>query len=234
MRLQSTQRLIVALDYTELPAALAMARRLRSLIRVVKVGSVLFTAYGPKTVEQLRSLGLDVMLDLKFFDIPSTVELSCRAAAALGASLITVHASGEPEMLKAAVRGARAGAKKAGLKPPVILGVTVLTSVGKLSPKAATHKVLQLAKRAQKAGCGGIVASAQEASALRSHFGSKLKIVCPGIRPRNSSVGDQQRVATPAQALKAGADYLVIGRPITAAVHPKKAVQTILKEMEGV
>ncbi len=234
MRLHTAQRLIVALDYTELPAALAMARQLSSLIRVVKVGSVLFTAYGPKTVEQLRSLGLDVMLDLKFFDIPSTVELSCRAAAELGVSLITVHASGEPEMLKAAVKGARAGAKKARLKAPVILGVTVLTSVGKLSPKAATRKVLQLAQRAQKAGCGGIVASAQEASALRKQFGSRLKVVCPGIRPRYSSAGDQQRVATPAQALKAGADYLVIGRPITTAVNPKKAVQAILKEMEGV
>ena len=234
MRLQPAKQLIVALDYTELPAALAMARQLRSLIRAVKVGSALFTAYGPKTVEQLRSLGLDVMLDLKFFDIPSTVELSCCAAAGLGVSLITVHASGEPEMLKAAVRGAHAGAKKARRAAPVILGVTVLTSVGKLSPKTATRKVLQLASRAHKAGCGGVVASAQEAAALRRHFGGRLKIVCPGIRPQDASAGDQQRVATPSQALKAGADYLVIGRPITAAVNPKKAVQTILKEMEGV
>lgn len=231
---KASKQLIVALDYTELPAALAMARRLRMLIRTVKVGSVLFTAYGPAAVWRLRALGLHVMLDLKFLDIPNTVGLSCRAAASLGASLITVHASGEPEMLRAAVLGARSGARKARLTRPKILGVTVLTSVGRLSGKAVTAEVLRLAKRAQEAGCDGVVASANEAETLRRHFGGRLRIVCPGIRPLDASAGDQRRVSTPAQALACGANFLVIGRPITAAGDPRAAVKKILKEMEGV
>lgn len=234
MTSKANKQLIVALDYTELPLALAMARRLRSLVRTVKVGSVLFTAYGPKTVQRLRALGLEVMLDLKFFDIPNTVELSCRAAASLGVSLITVHASGEPEMLRAAVRGAAGGAKKARLPRPKILAVTVLTSVGRLTPKAVTAQVLRLARHAQEAGCDGVVASAQEAGILRKRLGGRLQIVCPGIRPAGAVAGDQRRVSTPAGALKSGADFLVIGRPITEAAQPLAAVKAILKEMEDV
>lgn len=232
MASKPAQQLIVALDHVKLSDALKMARQLRGRVQWVKVGSVLFTAYGPETVERLRKLGLQVMLDLKFFDIPNTVELSCKAAAQMGVSLITVHASGGPAMLEAALRGAAAGAKQAGVPRPKILGVTVLTSMGGSTPKAVTAEVLRLAKRVKAAGCDGVVASAREARQIRKQLGNKLDIVCPGIRPLDTALNDQKRTATPAQALKDGASYLVVGRPITEAPEPKKAVQKILQEME--
>jgi len=171
-----------------------------------------------------------VMLDLKFFDIPSTVELSCRVAARHRVSLLTVHASGERAMLEAAVKGAREEARRQRTTRPWVLGVTVLTSVG--GAAATTAHVLRLSQRALSAGCDGVVASAQEAKALRRRFGTRLEIVCPGIRPLQAGRGDQHRVATPAEALDAGADRLVIGRPITAAANPRTATQRLLQEME--
>ena len=230
----SQDRLIVALDFTTLAPALAMARRLRGLIRRVKVGSALFTACGPSVVHRLRSLGFDVMLDLKFFDIPSTVELSCRAAAQHRVSTLTVHAAGEPAMLEAAVRGARSEAARLGTRRPLVLAVTVLTSVGRGQAKPLTKRVIGLARAARDAGCDGVVASAQEAEALRARFGNRLQIVCPGIRPAQTGTADQRRICTPGEALTRGADALVIGRPITAARNPRAATQHILDEMEAV
>ena len=227
-------RLIVALDDPALAKALAMARRLQGLVRTVKVGSALFTAHGPSAIARLRAMGFGVMLDLKFFDIPSTVELSCRAAASLRVSLLTVHACGEPEMLKAAIRGARDGATRLGTMPPLVLGVTVLTSVGRRSPAQVSAEVLRLAERAHEAGCDGVVASAREAAALRRRFGRRLQIVCPGIRPARAASGDQERIATPREALTQGADRLVVGRPITTAANPRAAAQQMLTEMEAV
>ena len=223
-------RLIVALDFTTLSQALRLAKRLQGMVRTVKIGSALFTAEGPKAIQRLRRLGFEVMLDLKFFDIPSTVELSCRAAAHQRISLLTVHASGEQAMLKAAVRGAHEEARRQRRAPPRVLGVTVLTSAG--GTAATTAHVLHLAQRALSAGCDGVVASAQEAKALRRRFGTRLEIVCPGIRPLQTSRSDQHRVATPAEALNAGADRLVVGRPITAATNPRTATQQLLQEME--
>jgi orotidine-5'-phosphate decarboxylase len=227
----AADRLIVALDFTAPQPALAMARRLAGLVRIVKVGSALFTAAGPTVIQRLRRLGFAVMLDLKFHDIPSTVELSCRAAARHRAVLLTVHAAGEAQMLEAAVRGARSEAARRRLPRPLVLGVTVLTSVRGAS--GVSSRVRQLAAKALKAGCDGVVASAQEAPALRRRFGRRLKIVCPGIRPAHARAGDQQRIVTPAAALAAGADWLVIGRPITGARHPRRAVSQLLDEMEG-
>ena len=219
-------RLIVALDFTGLAPALRMARRLRGLVRAVKVGSALFTAAGPEAVARLRALGFEVMLDLKFFDIPNTVELSCRAAGRLGATRLTVHAAGGEEMLRAAVAGARAGARGRSAAPKV-LAVTVLTSA-----PAGRSRVVELARTALASGCGGVVASAQEAEALRRALPRRAEIVCPGIRPASASSGDQRRIATPARALANGADLLVVGRPILEAANPARAARNILQEME--
>ena len=241
----AANRLIVALDFTDAAGAPRMARRLRGVARVVKVGSALFTACGPDIVRRLRRMGFGVMLDLKFFDIPSTVELSCRSAARLGVRLLTVHAAGGAEMLAAAAAGARRARRNA----PQVLGVTVLTSVGG-TPAVVRRRVVALARTVQRAGCGGVVASAREAAAIRARCGPRLMIVCPGIRaaapsrrgtssaartvpPRSpASRDDQARVATPADALRQGADFLVVGRPITDAADPRAAARDVLKEME--
>ncbi len=251
--------LIVAFDFTALSPALALARQLRGLVPIIKIGSSLFTACGPTVIERIRSMGFGVMLDLKFFDIPSTVELSCRAAVHHQVAMLTVHASGEPAMLEAAVHGVRDEAKKLGVSRPLILGVTVLTSVGSDSAASVKKIVLSLAERAAASGCDGIVAAAQETVALRQRFGDRFYIVCPGIRPaqadadssirpasslparqvsprgraaRMGSRDDQRRVCTPGEALASGASALVIGRPITAARDPRTVVEQILREME--
>ena len=221
-----------------------MARRLRGLVRTLKVGGALFTACGPEAVRRLRALGFEVMLDLKFFDIPNTVDLSCRAAARLGVSLLTVHAAGGRAMLEAAVRGARAEARRLRLPRPKILAVTVLTSTpipatirggpetigGRRSTRRDVRDFTEMAIDAQ---CDGVVASAQEARELRQVFpDAQFEIVCPGIRPSGAFREDQRRIATPAQALAAGADRIVVGRPITSARNPRAAAKAILDEME--
>lgn len=230
-RLASADRVIVALDVPTASQALALARRLRGIVPTLKVGSALFTAAGPAIVERLRALRFQVMLDLKFLDIPSTVEQSCRAAVRHGVSMLTVHASGSAEMLRAAVLGVRTEAQRLSVPRPLVLGVTVLTSVGG-RPSRVTAEVLRLAQAARKAGCDGVVASAHEVRALRRRFGRRLRIVCPGIRLRSTSRDDQRRVATPGDAVKAGVDFLIVGRPITASRNPRKAAQDLLTELE--
>ncbi len=232
-RAPGAHRLIVALDFVSAAPALAMARQLRGLVRTVKIGSALFTACGPGIVQRVRALGFDVMLDLKFFDIPSTVELSCRAAVHHRVGLLTVHASGEPAMLEAAVRGVRSEAARLRAARPLVLGVTVLTSVGGRAGTSIAKQVIALARRAVGAGCDGVVASAQEAARLRRQLGPRVRILCPGIRPAMAGSADQQRVCTPAEALARGADLLVVGRPITGASRPRVAARQILDEMEG-
>jgi orotidine-5'-phosphate decarboxylase len=226
-------RLIVALDFTSLADAIRAARKLRGVVRTLKVGSALFTACGPAAVARLRTLGFQIMLDLKFFDIPSTVELSCRSAVRQRVSLLTVHAAGERPMLEAAVRGVRAEAARLGAARPRVLAVTVLTSVEDGRAGSVRARVVALARTALEAGCDGVVASAQEIRALRRAFGRRLAIVCPGVRPAGAAQGDQRRVCTPREALACGADALVIGRPITGSRHPRAAAQRILSEMEG-
>jgi len=224
----AARRLIVALDDTELAPTVAMARRLRGLARTLKVGSILFTACGPEMIRRVRALGFEVMLDLKFHDIPSTVELSCRSAVRHRISLLTVHGSGEEAMLAAAVRGCRLEARRRGLPRPRVLAVTVLTSV---ASDGIAAKTMRMAAKAQRAGCDGVVTSAREAPALRRRFGRTMLIVCPGIRPAHAAAYDQRRVATPAHALERGADCLVVGRPITSAPDPRRAAVRILEEM---
>lgn len=222
-------RLIVALDAENADSALELAACLEGVVRVVKVGSILYTASGPSIVRQLQDRGFSVMLDLKFHDIPSTVEGSCRAAASLGVSLLTVHAAGGTMMLEAAARGAAHSTPS-----PEVLAVTVLTSEGNISPDEVEQRILEFAKTASDAGCAGIVCSAREAAAVRRKLGGDPIIVCPGIRPASSQVNDQQRIATPSEAIQAGADYLVVGRPITKSSDPRQAAANIITEMESV
>jgi orotidine-5'-phosphate decarboxylase len=225
--------LIVALDVTALTPALRMARQLRGVVRTVKIGSALFTACGPDAIRHLRTLGFEIMLDLKFHDIPSTVAKSCRAAVAHRVSLMTLHAAGGAEMLSAAVEGVRAEAKRLRVPRPRLLAVTVLTSVPARRASSMTRRVVELAKIARRSGCDGIVASAHEVRAIRRTLGRSLSIVCPGIRPAGEQAGDQSRICTPAEALARGADALVVGRPITAARNPRAAAQQILSDMES-
>ena len=230
---RAAKRLIVALDTPDLASALRLAKRLRGVVRYAKIGSILFTAEGPSAIRRIRALGFDVFLDLKFHDIPSTVEKSCRAAARHGVFLLTVHACGQRDMLKAAVAGASEEARRLRRPRPRIVGVTVLTSVAGGSGRSRlTSRVTQLAVCAKEAGLDGVVASAQEASAIRRRVGSRFWIVCPGIRPADGQALDQARVSSPAAALAAGADWLVVGRPITEARDPRAAALAIVKDME--
>jgi len=218
-----------------LAPALALSRRVRGSVGMVKIGSQLFTAEGPRAVQRLAGLGLGVFLDLKFHDIPNTVGGSVAAAAALpGVQMMTLHATGGLAMMQAA-REAVAGRKTR----PALLGVTILTSldsaalrrVGLAGPASA--RVLALARLAKAAGLDGVVASAHEAQAIRRACGPRFLIVVPGIRPVAASAGDQARVATPAEAIRAGANYLVVGRPITGADDPVAAAGKIAAEIAG-
>jgi orotidine-5'-phosphate decarboxylase len=227
-------RLIVALDVASAAAAKKVVQALGPAVSTFKVGNQLFTAEGPGVVRDLVASGKKVFLDLKFHDIPNTVAGGVRSAAALGASMLTVHATGGAAMLRAAVDAARQATKH-----PIILAVTVLTSLSdadlpEIGVAAPTRDhALVLATLAQNCGCDGIVASPQEAHVLRQNLASGLVIVTPGIRPAGSGRGDQSRVNTPAEAIAAGADYLVVGRPVTEAANPRKAAEAILQEIEN-
>ena len=226
-------QLIVALDVTAMTPALRMARQVPGLVRTVKIGSALFTACGPEAVRRLRALGFEIMLDLKFHDIPSTVAMSCRAAVRHRVSLMTLHAAGGAEMLSAAAASVRAEANRLSVPRPRLLAVTVLTSVAARRASSMTRRVVELARLAARSGCDGIVASAHEVRAIRRALGRSLLIVCPGIRPAGERTGDQSRVCAPAEALARGADALVVGRPITAARNPRAVAQRILSDMES-
>jgi orotidine-5'-phosphate decarboxylase len=215
--------------------ALVLARKLRGAAGFLKVGSQLYTAEGPHAIDRLASFGYEIFLDLKFHDIPNTVAGAVAAAADLrSVAMLTLHASGGVAMMKAA-REALAGRKTR----PLLLGVTVLTSLDAAAlqavgiKEAPASQVLALAKLAKQAGMDGVVASAHEARAIRRACGPKFLIVVPGVRPADSSTNDQSRIATPSEAIRAGADYLVIGRPITAAPDPRVAALSIASEIAG-
>ena len=227
------ERLIVALDFTALGPALHIARQLRGIVRTVKIGSALFTACGPEAIHRMRALGFKVMLDLKFHDIPSTVALSCHAVVRHRASLMTVHAAGGAEMLCAAADSVRMEARRLRVARPRLLAVTVLTSVGAPPASDLARRVVASARMAQRSGCDGVVASAREAPSIRRALGRSLLIVCPGIRSPGQQAGDQSRICAPEEALRRGADALVVGRPVTAARHPRAVAQQILTEMEA-
>lgn len=224
-------RLIVALDFPDAASALALTERLGQSCRWVKVGLELFIAEGPKIVSTLSKRGLNVFLDLKLHDIPNTVAGAVRTASTAGAKLLTLHASGGPAMLEAAANAA------AGLAaPPQLFAVTVLTSMDLAQLGAVgiselpAAQVARLASMTWASGIRGFVCSAEEIAPTRSTF-PDATLVIPGIRPAGTSIGDQKRVATPASAIAAGADFLVIGRPITQAPDPAAAAAAILEEI---
>jgi orotidine-5'-phosphate decarboxylase len=242
-------KLIVALDLPSGNAATRMAEKLQGHVGMFKVGSELFTAEGPVPVRYLVTTGHRVFLDLKFHDIPNTVRAAAREAAELGVSMVNVHASGGRKMMEAALEGARsvlhqpvqgpAGTGSGDEARPKVLAVTILTSLEiqdleELGISATPlEAVVRLARLAQSAGLDGVVASAREISALRKACGPDFLIVTPGIRPASAATNDQARIATPASAIAAGADYLVVGRPITGAPDPVAAADAIVAEMKG-
>ena len=229
----ATDRIFVALDTAEAETALALAHRLAGLVGGAKVGKQMFTAAGPAGVRALAASGLKVFLDLKFHDIPATVAGAVAAALALEPFMLTVHAAGGRTMMQAAATAAA----KAGKKRPLVLGVTVLTSLADRElaetgvAGTAADQVLRLARLAKESGLDGVVCSPREAKMLRQALGGDFKLVVPGIRPAGAASDDQKRVMTPKQALDAGADYLVIGRPITGADDPAAAARRIAAEL---
>ena len=226
-------RVIVALDFAETATALALAARLDPAQCALKVGKELFTSAEAGLVRELVRRGFRVFLDLKFHDIPNTVAQACAAATRLGVWMLNVHASGGPAMLAAARDAVARTADDAGIPRPILIAVTVLTSLSASDlasigvDATPEQQVLRLARLAQSQGLDGVVCSALEAHALRRAIGPGFKLVTPGIRPAGAAVQDQARVMTPRDALAAGADYLVVGRPITAAADPVAALDAI-------
>jgi orotidine-5'-phosphate decarboxylase len=231
--------LIVALDFDSLSTALKFAEKIADQVGMFKIGSQLFTTAGPEAVRQVAKLNADIFLDLKFHDIPNTVAGAILAAAALpGVQLVNVHALGGTAMMQAAAQAVSAGVPM-GADRTRLLAVTLLTSmdtktvreVGISGPPKS--RVVKLAKLSQKAGVDGVVASVQEAKAIRKACGREFLIVTPGVRPKTADLktDDQARTATPREAIKAGADFIVVGRPILAATDPRAAAQEIVDEI---
>jgi orotidine-5'-phosphate decarboxylase len=218
--------LIVAVDVSDVDAAEDLAERLAPHVAMVKVGLELFSAAGPVAVERVRAHA-PVFLDLKLHDIPTTVGAAARHAGRLGATLLTVHALGGPEMVRAAVKGAADGAAEAGLDPPEIVAVTVLSSLA----EAAGASPASLAFEAITAGARGAVVSGEDVKDVREALGTDPVLVVPGIRPSGHSSNDHAKVLTPAEALEAGATFIVVGRPITQAPDAAAAAEAILKEI---
>ncbi len=226
-------RLIVALDVSSAAAAQKIVAAVGDSALTYKVGMQLYTAEGPQVVRDLVASGRHVFLDLKYHDIPNTVGAAVSEAARLGVSMLTVHASGSGKMLRAAVDAAKASPEL------MVLAVTVLTSLDgndleKIGIRGSVEdSVLRLATIALANGCQGIVSSAREASTLRTELGDEFAIVTPGVRPAGSSVGDQVRVVTPAEAIAAGASHIVVGRPITDAADPAAEARAILGQISS-
>jgi len=266
--MQPKGRLIVALDVPSLRAARPLHESLAPYVGLFKIGKQLFTAAGPAAIHEVRASGGEVFLDLKFHDIPNTVEGAARSATTHGVKMFDVHCAGGIDMMKAAVHGASEAAAKTGRARPMILGVTVLTSMnyGALLQDGAVKSfrdahvgvqfnfnpfgpegrgmmeifrreqveqlVLRRADQALEAGLDGVIASPQESVPLRKRFGAQPKIVTPGIRFADSNANDQVRIGTPEAAIAAGADYVVVGRPITAAANPIEAAERAVYEIK--
>jgi orotidine-5'-phosphate decarboxylase len=237
MKSENSARIIIALDVQTKEEAIALVSKLKDA-RTFKVGLELFTAEGPALFKKLKALRKDVFLDLKLHDIPNTVAGAVRSAFRHGVQMMTIHTSGGREMMARAAETARLAAQEMGRPKPVLLGVTVLTSlkgaeleeIG-MSPNVA-DQVLRLAGLAKAAGMDGVVCSPQEIEVLRREFGRDLVIVTPGIRPLWAAAQDQKRIMTPAEAVAKGADYLVVGRPITAAPSPQEAFLKVVEELD--
>ncbi|MBI4828642.1 MAG: orotidine-5'-phosphate decarboxylase [Nitrospinae bacterium] len=227
-------RLIVALDAPDLKEALRLLKTLKGRVDWFKIGSQLYTAEGPAIARAVKEAGAKVFLDLKFHDIPATVARACRSAMTLGVDMLNVHALGGGAMMRAA---AEEVAREPEAKRPIVIAVTVLTSMGADDLEQVgiagpvDSRVIRLAGLAKDSGLAGVVASANEVAAIKAACGAGFITVTPGIRPGWAAADDQKRVATPAEALHGGADYLVVGRPIIAAADPEAAAERTLEEM---
>ena len=235
----SQNQLIVALDVEHLADANRLVTTLSDDVTWFKIGKQLFTAVGPASVKALHEAKKNIFLDLKFHDIPNTVAGAVASATKIGANLINMHASGGLEMMRTAAEVAEKQASELGIPKPTLLGVTLLTSVNEATFQRdfATQRKLEdqvayLAELSQKAGLEGVVASPLEIGLIRKVCGSDFVIVTPGVRPSWAASNDQQRVMTPGEAIDAGADYIVVGRPITAADNPSDAARAILQEID--
>jgi len=240
MQLTVRERLVLALDVDDFKKANELVGKLSDYVGVFKIGSQLFTAEGAKVVNMVKEKGGKVFLDLKFHDIPNTVARAAEVATKLGVSIFNVHTSGGYEMMKAAAEATKKISVMLGIIKPLILGVTLLTSINQEIlekeigiKKGLEEQVVHLAKLAKAAGLDGVVASSWEIKEIRKACGEDFVILTPGIRPAGKSSDDQKRIMTPWEAVKLGADFLVIGRPIRNAANPVEAAKKILREMEG-
>ena len=230
----SHSRIIVPLDFNTAEQALGLVEKLQPDLCQLKIGQELFTKAGPVLVEKLIAKGFDIFLDLKFHDIPTTVAKACAVAADLGVWMVNVHASGGTEMMSLA----REEIEKKS-HHPLLIGVTILTSMNQEAlielgiQCSIEEQVMRLAQLASDAGLDGVVCSAHEVKILRDNLGEEFKLVTPGIRPGGSNKDDQKRVMTPGQAINAGSDYLVIGRPITQAADPAQVLKEISEEISA-
>ncbi len=226
------KKLIVALDVNDIGEAKDLVKKLYPDVGIFKVGLQAFINFGPELIKDINKMGAEVFLDLKLHDIPNTVANAIEAISKLDVAMLTIHASGGLEMMKKAAEAANANKRS-----PKVLAVTVLTSINEKDlmdlgvSKSTDEQIATLAKLALSAGCNGVVCSPKEASLVRETCGEGFLIVTPGIRPRGKDTNDQKRVATPKQAVLDGADYIVVGRPITEAKDPTEAARDIIKEI---
>lgn len=231
------ERLIVALDVDTKDKALALAAKLRADVKFFKIGLELFSSCGPGIVNEIRAVGCEVFLDLKFHDIPTTAAKAAAAVTKLGAYMLNVHALGGYDMMKKTAEAVKAEAARLKIERPRVIAVTVLTSMGQGALErvgvggAVREEVLRLARLAGDAGLDGVVASPEEARMIRGELGPGFIIVTPGIRPSWAGTDDQQRIATPREAVGNGASFIVVGRPVTAADDPAGAAKKIIREM---
>lgn len=235
-QLKSEERIILALDFPEQEIAINWVEKLKHKIKTFKVGPILFLDSGSEGLKEFSNLGIDVFLDLKFHDIPSTVEKTARQSVRFGANMFTIHTLGGFEMMKSVSEAVKDEAEKLSYPKPLVLGVTVLTSHDKNSLEqigintSTQDTVMNLAILSEKANVDGLVCSGVEVEALRKEFGDRFTLVVPGIRPGTAN-HDQKRVTTPEEAVSKGADYLVIGRAITEAENPEEVVDDIVESI---
>ncbi len=233
--------LIIALDVDTLEEAESLVNRLQAHAGAFKVGLQLYNSVGPAVLQKLRRKNIPVFVDLKLHDIPNTVAAAARVLTGYGASILNVHAAGGCAMMRAAAEAVRQEAAKSGKERPLVTAVTILTSIDQDVfnnevgiPGSLQDRVTAWALLAKEAGLDGVVASPKEIAAIRSACGPGFVIITPGVRPAGSAVNDQKRTMTPGEAIRLGATYLVVGRPVTAAPDPVKAVQDILKEIKEI
>lgn len=237
--MSAKDRLIVALDVDTMQEAESLVSRLQDHVGVFKVGMQLYNSEGPEVVRRIHQLGGRVFLDLKLHDIPNTVGQASAVLTRHRVFMFNVHTAGGSEMMKSAARSAAKEARESGIPVPLVIGVTVLTSINRAIlenemgvPATVEEQVVRWAKLAQESGLNGVVASPKEITAIRAACGADFVVITPGVRPAWAAVNDQKRVMTPKEAVQAGASYLVVGRPITGQADPVEAAKRIVNEME--